>query len=97
VLYRRDSGILVIHRIWKCSEAGFYMVGDNQTEIEGPLSYDCIKGVMIQLIRNERVIDVTSLSYRAACGIWLALRPVRRPISLAVAALRRMFKKRRHS
>lgn len=40
VLYRRDESILVLHRIWKITGDSFYMVGDNQTQIEGPLRAD---------------------------------------------------------
>lgn len=36
VLYRRDSGILVLHRICRITDNGFYLVGDNQREVEGP-------------------------------------------------------------
>ena len=39
VLYRRDESILVLHRIWKITGDSFYMVGDNQTQIEGCLLY----------------------------------------------------------
>lgn len=40
VLYRRDQSILVLHRICKITAEGFFMVGDNQSEIEGPLRAD---------------------------------------------------------
>ena len=38
-LYRRDQGILVLHRIVRVTSEGYYMTGDNQYEIEGPLSF----------------------------------------------------------
>ena len=38
ILYRRVQGILVLHRICRITRDGFYLVGDNQTEVEGPLS-----------------------------------------------------------
>ena len=44
ILYRRDKSILVLHRIWKITGNSFYMVGDNQTEIEGPLRADQVRG-----------------------------------------------------
>lgn len=91
-LYRRDGSILVIHRIWKKDEKGFYMVGDNQIEIEGPLRPDQIKGKMVTLIRNGKEIDVRGMSYRFLCSIWLLMRPVRRPVSLAAAAVKRWFR-----
>ena len=54
VLYRRDQSILVLHRIWKIKKDGFYMVGDNQTVIEGPLRPDQIRGRLIACCRNGR-------------------------------------------
>lgn len=44
ILYRRDKSILVLHRIWKITDNSLYMVGDNQTEIEGPLRADQVRG-----------------------------------------------------
>ena len=38
LLYRRQEGILVLHRVYRRTKDGLYMVGDNQTEIEGPLA-----------------------------------------------------------
>lgn len=38
VLYRRDQGILVLHRICRITSDGFYMVGDNQYEVEASAS-----------------------------------------------------------
>lgn len=93
-LYRRDKSILVIHRICRKDESGFYMVGDNQTEIEGPLRPDQIKGKMIILIRKGREVDVRSLRYRIPCSLWLFMRPIRRPVSLAAAAVKRFIKRR---
>lgn len=92
-MYRREGSILVIHRIWKKDEKGFYMVGDNQTEIEGPLRTDQIKGKMVALIRNGKEIDVREIRYRILCSIWLFMRPVRRPVSLAAAAVKRWLKR----
>ncbi len=93
VLYRRDGGILVLHRICKADKSGFYLVGDNQTEVEGPLRPDQIKGVLSAFIRNGREISADNRVYRLASGIWLFLRPVRRCITVPVAALKRRFKR----
>ena len=76
-LYRRDSGILVLHRIWKSDETSFYMVGDNQTEIEGPLRPDQIRGKLISFVRNGRSISVSNPLYQLLSTIWLLLRPLR--------------------
>lgn len=80
VLYRRKSGMLVLHRIWKRRQDGFYMVGDNQTEIEGPLEESQIKGILLAFIRKGRRIEVTQPIYKAVSRFWLFLRPFRHPI-----------------
>lgn len=90
-LYRRSSGILVLHRIYKTAASGFYMVGDNQTEIEGPLRPQQIIGVLTGLIRNGRHIDVRNPLYRLAAGLWLFLRPLRPAISSAAQKFKQLF------
>ena len=91
VLYRRDGGILVLHRIWKRKGDEFYLVGDNQEEIEGPLRLDQIKGVLIRIIRKGRQFSVTNVIYRLAAAIWLWLRPMRTFLSHAVAGCKRLL------
>ena len=77
VLYRRDQSILVLHRIWKIRKDGFYMVGDNQTVIEGPLRPDQIRGKLIACCRNGREFSTRNPFCRMLTGFWLAFRPFR--------------------
>ena len=94
VLYRREGSILVLHRIVRVRPEGYYMVGDNQKEIEGPLRPEQMLGVMTHVIRKGRTISVNNLLYRLYSGIWLLLRPVRPAISRTVAAIRRPFRRK---
>ena len=98
VLYRRDpqvecGGILVIHRIWKVTKEGIFLVGDNQKEIEGPLRRDQMKGVMIAMVRKGKMISVKNVLYRLITGIWLWLRPFRPVISKVAACLKRVVRR----
>lgn len=77
ILYRRDNGVLVLHRIWKITENSFYMVGDNQTDIEGPLRADQFRGKLVGIVRNQEFIDVKNSLYRLLSSLWLSLRPIR--------------------
>ena len=95
VLYRRISGTLVLHRILKRRPEGFYMVGDNQDEVEGPLSETQIIGRLIRFIRKGKTYSVTNPVYRAAAGIWLFLRPVRMPIMRVCAFFKKMVCRKR--
>lgn len=96
VLYRRDShvgGILVLHRIWKATKEGVFLVGDNQWEIEGPLRKDQIKGIMVGIVRNGSFFSVKHPLYRFLTGGWLLLRPFRPVITRTAAAGKRLAKK----
>lgn len=77
ILYRRDKSILVLHRIWKITGDSFYMVGDNQTEIEGPLRADQVRGKLTGFVRNGKFVDVKNPIYRFLSGLWLFMRPLR--------------------
>jgi hypothetical protein len=92
VLYRRREGILVLHRICRVTAQGIYLVGDNQTQIEGPLAPDQVKGILVAIVRRGKRIESTQPVYVATSRAWLFLRPVRRPIQLAAAGLKRIVK-----
>ena len=91
-LYRRDQGILVLHRICRVRPEGFYLVGDNQKEVEGPLRPSQFLGRMAAVVRKGKTVSVRHPAYRALAGTWLALRPVRPALSKAAARVRRLFR-----
>lgn len=93
VLYRREDGMLVLHRLCRIRPEGFYMVGDNQTEVEGPLKGEQIRGKLTAFIRKGREIRVTNPIYRLAAWIWLLLRPIRDPIKRPLAVVKRWLTK----
>lgn len=76
-LYRRDQGILVLHRIVRVTAGGYYMTGDNQYEIEGPLRPDQFRGKLIAFVRNGKEISVGNPVYRFLSALWLLMLPVR--------------------
>lgn len=92
VLYRREGSILVLHRIWKRRSEGFYMVGDNQSEVEGPLKGEQIKGILCQVVRRGKCFPVSNPIYRMLAAVWLRLRPFRPFLSKTVAGLKRTLK-----
>ena len=77
VLYRRKGSILVLHRVVKRKGGQFYMAGDNQTEVEGPVEEDQIRGILTAFVRNGRRISVKNPVYVIWSGLWLMFLPVR--------------------
>ena len=95
VLYRRDESILVLHRIWKRRGDQFYLVGDNQKEIEGPLRQDQMRGILVEIIRNGKQFSVENPIYRILSTLWLRLRPLRPLLSHMAAGCKRFLRKKK--
>lgn len=81
VLYRRESGLLVLHRLHHHSKEGYYFVGDNQTELEGPLDREQLLGTVTRIFRQDRDFSSRHLIYCTLSRLWLQVRPFRRIIS----------------
>lgn len=92
-LYRRDTGILVLHRICRCKEDGYYMVGDNQVQVEGPLRKEQVIGIMSGFVRKGKLFSSDDLWYRILSRIWLVMRPVRRCITVPGAKGKKLLRK----
>ncbi len=92
LLYRRDHSILVLHRLHHHSREGLYMVGDNQTLIEGPVRPDQIRGRMAALVRGEKMISTGSFGWIITGRVWLFLRPLRPYIKKAGSLVKRLVR-----
>ncbi|MBP1585188.1 MAG: S24/S26 family peptidase [Lachnospiraceae bacterium] len=97
VLFRREGSILVIHRIAKCRRTSkgknvYYIVGDNQKELEGPVKEENICGVVTGIIRKGRRMSVNGPLYKASVSVWMALRPIRPVISHTVSRLKKCLR-----
>ncbi len=88
VFYQRDSGQYVLHRIRKIKKDGLYIVGDAQTEIEGPVREDQVFGLVTCVKRKETIIKPGSFCWFFFEKIWLHMIPMRRGIMAAYAKVR---------
>lgn len=77
VLYRRENGIHVAHTIYKIDKGKFFMLGDSQTDIEGPLVREQIIGIVETIIRKNKTIHCDNLWYIILHNGWLRLRIIR--------------------
>ena len=78
VLYRRNNGTYVLHRIHhivnKNGEEQYYMIGDSQVEIEGPLDRTQILGMAESFIRKGKRFSKHHIGYKIWFHSWLFLR-----------------------
>ena len=54
VLYTRDNGDVILHRIVRQTAEGFMILGDNQTQTDGPISFAQIVAVVTGFYRGEQ-------------------------------------------
>lgn len=80
VFYQRDSGQYVMHRILRVKKDGLYIVGDAQTEIEGPVRPDQVFAIITRVKRKGKMIGPGDFWWRFFEGPWLCIVPLRRII-----------------
>lgn len=80
VFYQRDTGQYVMHRIYKRKKEGYYMVGDAQTQIEGPLRGDQIFARIIKVKRKGRIIEPGNFWWEFFEHVWIRIIPMRKVI-----------------
>ena len=78
VLYQRKTGQFVLHRIYKIKSDGYYMMGDNQINMEGPIAPDDIAAIVTEVERNKRWVSVKMLFWKISSGLWCMLYPARK-------------------
>jgi hypothetical protein len=97
VLFKRDNGQYVLHRIVKVREQDYLLCGDNQIVREA-VREEQIIGVLNAVRRGDRTIHVTDWNYRLYVRVWTLLFPLRvawfRLRGLAGKVKRRLFKNR---
>jgi len=84
VLYVREDGTHVLHRIHHINRNGYYMLGDAQTWIEGPVKREKVLAVAVAVIRKGKAIQCDRFFYRVISAVWLLVRPLR-PLILRLA------------
>jgi len=77
VFYQRANGRFVMHRIVKVKADGYYMVGDAQTAIEGPLKREQIFAIVTKVCRKDKMLSEGNFLWHFFQGPWLWIRPLR--------------------
>lgn len=78
VFYIRDSGQYVMHRIHHINKQGdLFIIGDAQTEIEGPIHPNQVFGIIKKVIRKGKTLQEGNLWWRFFQYIWIRIIPMR--------------------
>lgn len=91
VLYTRQDGSYVLHRVVKIKEKTVDIIGDGERRIEENVPKEKIIAVVDQVKRGKRIIDVNSFLYKVYCRIWTAFIPFRVSLLNTYIKIRRKF------
>ena len=79
--FRRPDGKYVMHRIVRKKGKDYYFLGDNQTQIEGPIPESLIFAVVTRVKRKGRILGPYSFWWLFFKHIWINMIPLRHQIT----------------
>ncbi|WP_295585001.1 S24/S26 family peptidase [uncultured Oscillibacter sp.] len=88
--FRRADGSYIMHRICRVTAAGYFLVGDGQQAVEGPVAPERVFAVVTKVRRRGRWIGPEDFWWRFFAGPWLWLRPVRPALRRGWSLVRRV-------
>lgn len=80
VFYQRKNGQYVMHRICKVKPEGYYIVGDAQQEIEGPVAREQIFALITKVRRKETWIGPGDFWWEFFEHVWINIVPLRKGV-----------------
>ena len=93
VFYQRDNGQYVMHRICRVKPEGYYIVGDAQTNIEGPVREEQIFAIITKVQRKGKWIQKGDFWWEFFANIWIRVVPLRRWIMLCYGKLKSLLER----
>jgi len=92
VLYRRDNGSFVLHRVRAVRRKGndllFDIIGDAQDRIERDVRQDQLLAVVTRVRRKGEILAPGGFRWWFFRNIWIGIIPLRRPLMRLYASLR---------
>ena len=92
VLYRRDSGAYILHRVYRVEKDSFTMVGDAQTMLEPGIRPDQVKALVTAVRRKGKILRRGSFWWDFFETIWIRMVPLRPAVRAVYSGLKRLLK-----
>lgn len=91
VLYQRDNGHYVLHRVFRAEKGLYTMVGDAQTVLEPGIRPDQILAVVTAVRRKEKLLQKNSFWWLFFEKIWIRMVPLRPVIMKTYQLMKRLL------
>lgn len=87
ILYRRDNGRYILHRIWRIEKESYTMVGDAQTVLEPGIRPDQVLARVTAVRRKGKLLRSGSFWWEFFEKVWIRIVPLRRSLMSAYSHL----------
>ena len=88
VFYQRANGQYVMHRIRKVKPEGYYIVGDAQQQIEGPVKREQVFGLITKVKRKDKWLEPGDFWWEFFEHVWIHMIPLRHAVMKVYALIR---------
>ena len=92
ILYRRDNGRYILHRIYQTESETFTLVGDAQTVLEPNIRPDQVLALVTAVRRKGRHLEQGSFWWEFFRHIWIRMVPLRPWILYLYSGAARLFR-----
>lgn len=93
VFFQREGGAFILHRIWKVKPEGYYIVGDAQWVIEGPVKREQIFAIVTKVRRKGKWIGPGAFWWEFFEHIWIHMIPLRSGVCKTYTKFRQLLKR----
>ena len=77
LLYKRESGAYILHRVYKVEKDSYTMVGDAQTQLEQGIRQDQIIAIMTSALHKGKLQKKGSFWWEFFEKLWIRIIPLR--------------------
>ncbi len=92
ILYRRDNGHYILHRVYRSDSGNYTLVGDAQTELERGIRPDQVLALVSSVRRKGKLLGPGSFWWEFFQRVWIRVIPLRPGILTAYSRLTRLFR-----
>ena len=90
VLYQRNNGKYILHRVLKVDAGSYTMVGDAQTHPEPGITSNQIRAVVTAVRRKDKLLRAGSFWWDFFEYIWIRIVPIRPIIRNAYSFMKKL-------
>jgi signal peptidase len=91
-LIRRNDGVYILHRVILKVKGSFYLAGDAQCWVEGPLLPEQLIAVVTNIWRKDKQVSSSNILWQILSFLWWIRLPVRFILAKPLKFLNRLFK-----